>query len=183
MKIQIDDELYIAQLIPAHAIDLFNVTDKNRVHLRQWLSWLDLVKSIEDTETFIDTAIYQHNHGVGSSFAIFYADQLVGVAGYNQLDAQHHWGAIGYWLSESYTGKGIITQVVSKLIEYGFVEYQLHKIEIRCAEHNLKSRQIPERLGFTYEATLRDCEWLYDRYVNHAVYTLLKGESWGTRNP
>lgn len=62
------------------------------------------------------------------------------------------------------------------LLEYGFVDNCLNKIEIRCAEENHKSRAVPERLGFTYEATLRQCEWLYDRYVDHAVYTMLASE-------
>ena len=33
-----------------------------------------------------------------------------------------------------------------------------------------------ERLGFKYEATLRQCEFLYDKYVDHAVYSLLSVE-------
>ena len=41
---------------------------------------------------------------------------------------------------------------------------------------NIKSRAIPERLGFKYEATLRQCEWLYDHYVDHAVYSMLASE-------
>jgi len=69
-----------------------------------------------------------------------------------------------------------MTKVAQKLLEYGFVEHSLNKIEIRCADNNHKSRTIPERLGFSYEATLRQCEWLYDPYVDHAVYTMLASE-------
>jgi ribosomal-protein-serine acetyltransferase len=163
-------------LVPAFDERLFVLTNKNRAHLKKWLAWLDLVKTFDDTKTFIDTAIYQHNHGLGTTFAIMYRGELVGVAGFNHFDYQHKWGAIGYWLCDSCTGKGVITKVVQKLLEYGFVENKLNKIEIRCAEGNHKSRAIPERLGFTYEATLRQCEWLYDRYVDHAVYSMLADE-------
>jgi len=69
-----------------------------------------------------------------------------------------------------------MTKVVQKLLEYGFVEASLNKIEIRCADKNYKSRAIPERLGFSYEATLRQCEWLYDQYVDHAIYSMLASE-------
>ena len=34
----------------------------------------------------------------------------------------------------------------------------------------------PERLGFTYEGTLRDKEWLYDHFVDSAVYSMLDDE-------
>ena len=109
-------------------------------------------------------------------FAILYRGELVGLAGFNHYDYQHQWGAIGYWLCASCTGKGVITRVVQTLLEYGFVENNLNKIEIRCAEENHQSRAVPERLGFKYEATLRQCEWLYDQYVDHAVYSMLASE-------
>ncbi|HLR53575.1 MAG TPA: GNAT family protein, partial [Pseudogracilibacillus sp.] len=38
------------------------------------------------------------------------------------------------------------------------------------------SSRIPERLGFQYEGRLRQAEWLYDDYVDHFVYGLLKEE-------
>ncbi|MGS2721568.1 GNAT family N-acetyltransferase [Paraglaciecola aestuariivivens] len=176
MKIPVNNQIHLALLVPEFAESLYSLTNKNRQYLKNWLSWLDLVNSLQDTQTFIETAIYHHNHNQGSSFAIFYQEKMVGVAGFNHIDHQHHWGAIGYWLDQEHTGKGIITQSVIQLIKYGFIEHQLDKIEIRCAEQNHKSRQIPERLGFTYEATLRQCEWLYNHYVDHAVYSLLRSE-------
>jgi ribosomal-protein-serine acetyltransferase len=176
MNIYVDSNIQITPLVPAFTQRLFILTDTNRAHLKLWLSWLDLVETIADTQTFIETAIEQHNNNEASIFAVLYQNELVGLAGFNHFDHQHNWGAIGYWLSESHLGRGIISSVVKKLLEFGFNEHQLHKIEIRCAEHNSSSRAIPERLGFTYEATLRECEWLYDHYVSHAVYTLLRTE-------
>jgi len=176
MKIQVDKDIHIELLVPAFAKSLYNLINKNRGHLKKWLSWLDLVKTFDDTETFIDTAVQQHNNSQAATFAILYRGHLIGIAGFNHFDYQHKWGEIGYWLCASYSGKGVITKVVQKLLEFGFVEKNLNKIEIRCADKNHKSRAIPERLGFTYEATLRQCEWLYDQYVDHAVYTMLTSE-------
>ena len=176
MKIQVDKDIHIELLVPVFAARLYGLTNNNRAYLKEWLAWLDLVKTFDDTQTFIDTAVQQHNNGQATMFAIVYRDELVGLAGFNHFDYQHKWGAIGYWLCASCTGKGVITKVVQKLLEYGFVEKSLNKIEIRCADKNYKSRAIPERLGFTYEATLRQCEWLYDQYVDHAVYSMLASE-------
>ena len=176
MKIQLESRLEIVHLGPEHASSLFILTNKNRIYLKKWLGWLDLVKTFEDTQTFIETAIYQHNHSEASTFAILKQGQLIGVAGFNQLDHTNNYGTIGYWLCQSHSGLGVMTKVVAKLLEYGFVEHQLNKVVIRCAVGNDKSRAIPKRLGFTYEATLRECEWLYDRYVDHAVYSILASE-------
>jgi ribosomal-protein-serine acetyltransferase len=176
MKIQVDKDIHITLLVPVFAERLYSLTNNNRAHLKQWLAWLDLVQTFDDTQTFIETAVHQHNHNQATTFVILFRDKLVGLAGFNQFDYQHNWAAIGYWLCADHVGNGVMTKVVRKLLELGFKEHNLNKIEIRCAEENFKSRAIAERLGFTYEASLRQCEWLYDRYVDHALYSMLASE-------
>ena len=53
---------------------------------------------------------------------------------------------------------------------------KLNRVEIRCATGNKRSRAIPERPGFTQEETVRQAEWLYDRFVDHTVYGMLASE-------
>ena len=130
MKIPVDKHIHLEFLVPAFAEPLYQLTLKNRAHLKNWLAWLDLVHTLEDTQTFIDTAVAQHNDNQGTNFAIIAAGKLVGLAGFNQIDYQNKWGAIGYWLCASCTGKGVMTKVVKSLLEYGFVEGKLNKIEI-----------------------------------------------------
>ena len=69
-----------------------------------------------------------------------------------------------------------MSQALEVIIEYGFRDLKLNKIEIRVATENVKSRALPERFGFTEEGVIRDAEWLYDHYVNHVVYGLLQHE-------
>ncbi|WP_158969264.1 GNAT family N-acetyltransferase [Paraglaciecola sp. L3A3] len=176
MKINVSSDIYIRLLLPTDAISLFNLIQSNRNYLKQWLPWLDLVSNFEQTQTFIDTAIYRHNESESSNYAIFYQEKLVGLAGFNTFDFQNKNATLGYWLAELYVGKGIITQVVKTLLDMGFIDYKLHKIAIHCAVENLKSRAIPERLGFVCEGQFRQCEWLYDHYVDHMLYSTLKTE-------
>jgi ribosomal-protein-serine acetyltransferase len=49
----------------------------------------------------------------------------------------------------------------------------MHKVEIRAASGNKKSRAVPERLGFKQEGCIRQAEYLYDHYVDHVVYGML----------
>ncbi len=63
---------------------------------------------------------------------------------------------IGYWISAKHIRKGYATESTRALIKVGFEIEGLERIEIRCASNNLASQQVPKRLGFIHEATLRD---------------------------
>ena len=84
--------------------------------------------------------------------------------------------SIGYWLGERYRGSGVMTKSCKAFVEYAFRELNINRVEIRCAEKNLRSRAIPERLGFVNEGMIREAEWLYDHYVDHVVYGILARE-------
>ena len=163
----------IEQLAIHHSQELYDLTEANRDYLREWLPWLDHIKSSSDTKSFIESTIKESSAGGATNFAVMFEGEICGVAGFHEINKQHKVGSIGYWLAQSHSGNGIITEVVKQLLKIGFGDFNLNKIEIRCAEGNIKSRAIPERLGFTYEATLRQCEWLYSKYVNHAIYSML----------
>ncbi|WP_041366628.1 GNAT family N-acetyltransferase [Methylophaga frappieri] len=154
-----------------HASELYELTECNREYLREWLPWLDSIGSISDTMAFIEST----TNGP-ATFALFYSGKICGVAGFHNINSQHKYGSIGYWIAQNRTGKGIATAAVKELLRIGFEEYSLNKIEIRCAKNNSKSRAIPERLGFKYEASLRQCEWLYSKFVDHAIYSMLASE-------
>lgn len=176
MTLKVDQDISLALLSVEHADALFELTEANRTFLRKWAPWLDTTTSVEDTKKYIEITLAQQKKGHAAQFIILFNDKLCGTLGFNELEPMHRNGSIGYWLSQSYTGQGIMTKCVAKLLEIGFTEMNLHKIEIRCAEENTISRAIPERLGFTYEATLRECEWLYTKFVDHAIYSLLASE-------
>ncbi|MDU0355250.1 GNAT family protein [Paraglaciecola aquimarina] len=173
MKISVSADITIRLLLPSDDSQLFSLLEANRSDLKQWLPWLDLVTNLSQTQTFIETAIYQHCHSEASNFAIFYQHELVGLAGFNTFDFQNKFASLGYWLAKNHRGRGIISQVVVKLLDYGFSDLALHKIEIKCAQGNTKSEAIAKRLGFVYEGRFRQCEWLYDHYVDHLVYSIL----------
>lgn len=156
--------------------DLFKLTDLNRIHLRQWLPWLDHTTQETDTLKFIKGTIETAEKGKGLNLGIWKKEVLIGVIGFNSIDKTDKKAVIGYWLGKDFEGKGDMTNACKMLLEYGFEKLQLHRIEIRCATENEKSCNIPIRLGFTHEGTLREAEWLYDHFVSHNVYSLLESE-------
>jgi ribosomal-protein-serine acetyltransferase len=103
---------------------------------------------------------------------------LAGVVGQHYVESVNRRTELGYWLDAGHQGQGIVTRSVARLVDYAFVEQNCHRVIIHCAVGNVKSRAIPERLGFLQEGVLREAEWLYDHYVDLAIYSMLKA-SWG----
>lgn len=173
---KIDELLELQLLSLSHRDELFNLVDTNREHLREWLPWLDVNTSPKDTESFIQSAISRYESGKGPQYAVFYNAALCGVCGFHSIDKGNRIGGVGYWLSKTCLGKGIMTMSVKTIIKAGFLEYGLNRIEIACATSNQRSRAIPKRLGFKFEGVLRERELLYGKYVDHAIYSLLAAE-------
>ena len=166
---QVNQDLSLRLLSGLDADELFILIDESRDYLREWLPWLDDTRNVSDSRTFIKQSMTLFNNRVGLTFGIFFKGELVGVGGFNEYVWKKKIGYIGYWLGERYQGNGIMTQVISSLTRYGFNELALNRLDIRAATGNLKSRAIPERLGYTLEGHIREAEWLYDHYVDHAV--------------
>ncbi|MBC8170995.1 MAG: GNAT family N-acetyltransferase, partial [Anaerolineae bacterium] len=57
-----------------------------------------------------------------------------------------------------------------------FNSWHLHRVVIRCAAGNTRSRAIPERLGFKLDGIMRDEICIRGQYHDHVVYSLLAHE-------
>ncbi len=161
---------------PEDAPELFALTDRNRKHLREWLPWLDLAKTEAETARFMVDVQQQMLRNEGLQLVIRVENRAAGVIGLHRIDRFHKNTSIGYWLAEEFQGRGLMTRSCRALVDYVFEKMDLHRVEIRCAAQNRKSRAIPVRLGFREEGILRQSEWLYDHFVDLVVYGLLFGE-------
>jgi len=174
IRIDGDTELRLHQ--ESYAQELFDLIDQNRQYLREWLPWLDFETSVEDTREYIKSTFKQFGNNEGFQTGIWYRGQIAGSIGYHPIDWNNRKVEIGYWISRSFQGKGLVTKACKTMITYAFDVYGLNKVEIHCATENRRSCAIPERLGFKQEGVLRQGEWLYDHFVDLAVYGLLASE-------
>lgn len=174
--LMVDDEIKLCLLELRHAETLFDLVDANRPYLRQWMPWLDATTKVDNVRNFIESSLEQFSANHGFQTAIIYRGQVVGAMGFHRFEWDNRSTSLGYWLAADVQGRGIITRACRFLVTYAFTELGLNRIEIRCATGNHKSRAIPKRLGFKQEGVLRQAEWLYDHFVDHAVYSMLAQE-------
>lgn len=169
-------DITLESLLPAHADELYPHILNNQAKLAQWLPWMGDIKTLEDVTQYIVSVNEAAARNEILDYLIRYQGQICGSVNLGNLDYYNGTASIGYWLTSSATGKGIATAAVMQILNIGFVDKNLHKLEIHCAERNIRSRRIPERLGFVHEANLRQCQWINNKRVNHAVYSQLATE-------
>ncbi len=176
LRIEIAPNLELRLRDAADAPEFFRVTDRNRAYLREWLPWVDANTTVQHTENFIRECAERFKKGIGADFGIMYEGKWVGSCGLREIDRKKKCGEIGYWLDADFQGKGIVTRCAQVLLEYAVATLRLHRIIIRAAVGNTKSRAVADRLGFSFEGIAREEEFLYDHYVDIAYYSMLAHE-------
>jgi len=175
-SLKVEDGLELRLLEERHAEAVFAVVDRNRGYLRQWLPWLDVSVSPDDTRSFISRSLNKFACGEELAAGIWDHGQIVGAISYNFIDHSNRIAHIGYWLASDHQGKGVMTKACRAMIDHAFGDLRLNRVEIRCASGNMKSRAIPQRLGFQQEGVQRQAEWLYDHFVDLVIYGMLASE-------
>ena len=172
MRFDIAPNLSLQLLQPDDADLLFEVVDRNRAHLRQWLPWLDRNTTRVHSRAFIESIHHQLDAGKGFACGVFWDNSLAGLCGFHEIDTHNQSVVIGYWLAEAFQGNGIISRCTAFFIDYAFTELGLQRVDIPVAERNIRSRAVCERLGLSNEGTIENAEWLYDKWVNHIRYSI-----------
>lgn len=175
IKITEEIKLYPIQLYDAQ--DVFNTINTQREYLGKWLPFIAFTNEIKDTEEFIKSVINAPEESKELVFVIRFNEEFAGIIGYRGTDLLNKKTEIGYWLSEYFQGKGIVTKSVERLIEYTFNDLGMNRLQIRCAVENEKSKKIPKALGFKFEGIERAGELLSNgTFTDLEVYSLLAKE-------
>lgn len=153
---------------------LFRLINSQRAYLRHWLEWVDGAHGYEDIRKMVQDAMRFRAGGQRCTFIVLFRGEVAGSAGFVRIDRAHRRGELGYWLSQSLQGQGIMTRCCRVLAGFAFRELKLNRIIIRTPRHNLRSQGIPRRLGFTHEGTLRQDNHLRGHFYDVELYSLLK---------
>jgi len=177
MRLECEDgRTALRSLEGADAAPMFALIEANRAFLRRFLPWVDGTRAATDIVEFVRGVQARAAAGGSLELAVEHGGALAGVAGFRSLDAANRAGELGYWLREDFGGRGIMTEACRALVRHGFETLALNRISLAAAVENSRSRRVAERLGFRLDGILREAEWVNDRFVDTAVYSLLRRE-------
>lgn len=100
----------------------------------------------------------------------------VGTVGFSVVDQTSDSAEVGYWIAPAKQSQGYGSEAVALLVEYGFRELGLHRIEARVFEFNEASQRLLESLGFTKEGVHRDGKFVHGAYQDTLWYGVLEEE-------
>lgn len=101
---------------------------------------------------------------------------LVGTCGYNVWGRRNNVAEIGYDLAHEYWGRGLMTEGLTAMLEFGFRHMALHRIEADVTVGNEASARVLDKLGFLEEGLLRQRGYWRGEYHDLRFFGLLRSE-------
>jgi ribosomal-protein-alanine N-acetyltransferase len=120
----------------------------------------------------IDSKI-ETNEGINWAITLKGSPKLIGIIGHYRIKPEHFRAEIGYMLLPEFQGKGIVTEAITKVVEYGFNEMKLHSIEAIIDPDNTASAKVLEKNNFVKEAHLKENEFYDGKFLDTVIYSLL----------
>ena len=165
-EIAVDSNLKLVQLRLDQAGRLFELTDSDREYLGRFLPWVQYVKSVEDSKSFIKSTIDKRLTGEEYGYGIEYDGAIVGHISLMHMN-DGEIPEIGYWIGSSYAGRGITTNATRALTEFGLSELGYKRILVRADKENPGSNKVAEKVGYKFmgEQVRGDSilnKWMYE---------------------
>lgn len=111
--------------------------------------------------------------GPSHIFAIDIDGVAVGAIGLHpQTDIMCKNAELGYWLAEPFWGRGIITQAVKEMVDYGFTHLDIFRIYARPFGKNMASQKVLEKCGFSLEARFKNTIFKNGEYHDELIYAI-----------
>lgn len=102
--------------------------------------------------------------------------RIIGTCGFHNMDMDDRRAEIGYELARDYWRQGIMSEAVSKVIDYGFGEMSINRIEAFYDPKNEASERLLKKLGFQVEGCLRKYSFYSSEFKDAVVCSILKDE-------
>jgi [ribosomal protein S5]-alanine N-acetyltransferase len=139
-------------------------------------------RSLEDARWLLRFIDKRFVDKVGVRWAVRLADtpcKLIGTAGFNVWMRSERYADIGYDLLPYYWNRGLTSEAVDGIVEFGFKEMMLNRVEAQVEVHNAASVRVLTKCGFAREGVLRQRAIWNGQFHDMTMWSLLR-EDWKT---
>ena len=112
-----------------------------------------------------------------TQFAIEVEGAAVGGIGFSLGDDVYHRSAeVGFWLGETYWGRGIVTEALIAVTGYAFERFDVCRLHAQVYESNPASMRVFEKAGYTLEGRMKLAVTKDGRTMDQLVYATVRDE-------
>ena len=119
---------------------------------------------------------YQENRGIRWGIVKKEDDELIGTCGFYDWNTTARRAETGYDLEPAYWGRGVMTEAMRAVLEYGYEKMGLNRIQAIIDSENTRSMRLVQRLGFKKEGVLRQRSYFNGEFRDDVVFSLLRKE-------
>jgi [ribosomal protein S5]-alanine N-acetyltransferase len=101
-------------------------------------------------------------------------NDFIGFMGIYQMQPENFRAEIGYMVLPQFSGKGLTTEAVKGILNYGFDVLKLHSIEGVITPGNIASERVLQKNGFVKEAHFIENMFAMGKFWDAVIYSLLK---------
>ena len=169
------DRLLLRKLRMTDAQDMYDYSRDPEV--ARHVLW-DAHTSISESKGCLRYAVRQYRQDLPASWGIEYKEnhKLIGTIGFMWINRDHNSAEVGYSLSRDYWNRGIMSEALAAVLDEGFMDLMLHRIEAQHEVDNPASGRVMAKCGMQYEGCVRGRLYNKGRYVDVSLYAILRDD-------
>jgi [ribosomal protein S5]-alanine N-acetyltransferase len=170
------DRLLLRQITPEDVNEVYAL--RSNAEIMKYIP-RPLVTSNEEALEHIKMiqAKIENNEGINWAITIKGNPKLIGIIGHYRMRWEHFRSEIGYMLLPEYHGKGITTEAIQLMVDYGFNQMNMHSLEGIIDPSNTASARVLEKNGFVKEAHFIENEFFDGKFLDTVIYSLVKNNA------
>lgn len=165
------ERLLLRRLEMGDAEDIFEWVSDPQV--TTYLFWR-AHQSIEDSRDFI--AWVTDDDFACWGVVLTESGKVIGNCFLHNVRFEHRRAEIAFNIGRKYWGKGYATEVAQAIIQFGFEDWRLNRIEGTCMVENRASARVMEKVGMTLEGVLRKHVYVRGQFRDMQLYSILRSE-------
>ena len=149
------NEIVIELISKKYFVEFNKLIKENKKFIKNYFpKTIESNLNLSQTKKFIDAKIDDAKNKKGYFFIIIYEKKVIGSVGIRNIEWEIPKCELGYFIDENNQGKGIMTEVIKKVLKVCFIELEMEKVYVRTNKYNLGSIKAIENNGFVKEGTL-----------------------------
>lgn len=167
--------LTLRKLSPRDAADMFDYAKREDV--TRYLTW-NPHPDVAYSKEYLEYLQGRYAGGMFYDWGILdkASGKMIGTCGFTAFNCTHDKAEVGYVIHPDYWGKGLAAEALAKVIEFGFRELRLHRIEAKFMKENARSLRVMEKVGMTFEGYQQEAMFIKGRYVTVGGCAILKSD-------